>query len=147
MALVSIKQLGKALTGKRFGELVSYLRDSKTFEQLESAYLEAVENMQCHVKVEIDDIINRTNSVSASQEFWNSDCQIVLKFITGMTQKHLSDRKIQSSEKELIEIFHIIAMNYAYLTYQKPRMKSLVQHSVNPFCPQRTSQAEKSINA
>jgi hypothetical protein len=127
MASISIRQLALAMCSRKFAELVSYQINRTSFSDLSAAIDGAKSCLPPDIQLEIDEIINNTNQVTAEKRFWNNDCGTALRFFTAMIEKHLSDRFINTSEKELIEIFHIIVMDCAYRARKDPRMISFLQ--------------------
>ena len=128
MASISIRQLALAMCSRKFAELVSYQINRTSFSDLSAAIDGAKSCLSPDIQLEIDEIINTTNEVTAEKHFWNNDCGMALRFFTAMIEKHLSDRFINTSEKELIEIFHIIVMDCAYRARKNPRMISFLRN-------------------
>lgn len=127
MASISIRQLALAMCSKTFAELVSYQINTTSFSDLSSAIDGAKSCLAPDIQLEIDEILKNTCEVTADQHFWNNDCGMALRFFTAMIEKHLSDRFISSTEKELIEIFHIIVLYCAYRARKDPRMISFLR--------------------
>lgn len=115
------------MCNKTFAELVSYQINTTSFSNLSGAIDGAKSCLSPDIQLEIDEIINDTCEVTAEKRFWNNDCGMALRFFTAMIDKHLSDRFINTTEKELIEIFHIIVMDCAYRARKDPRMISFLR--------------------
>ena len=127
MASISIRQLALAMCSKTFAELVRYQINTTSSSELSATIDGAKSCLSPDIQLEIDEIINNTCEVTAEKRFWNNDCGMALRFFTAMIEKHLSDRFINTTEKELIEIFHIIVMNCAYRARKDPRMISFLR--------------------
>lgn len=115
------------MCSKKFAELVSYQINTTSFSALSATIDGAKSCLSPDIQLEIDEIINNTSEITAEKRFWNNDCGMALRFFTAMIEKHLSDRFINTTEKELIEIFHIIVMNCAYRARKDPRMISFLR--------------------
>ena len=115
------------MCSKKFAELVSYQINTTSFSALSATIDGAKSCLSPDIQLEIDEIINNTREITAEKRFWNNDCGMALRFFTAMIEKHLSDRFINTTEKELIEIFHIIVMNCAYRARKDPRMISFLR--------------------
>jgi len=127
MGSISIRQLALALCGKNFAELVTYQLNSLSYTQLRSAIDGAKSCLPLQVQFELEEIIHNIDEVTSDHRFWSNDCGLVLRFITTMTKKHLSRRYIHTSEKELIELFHLIVMHCAYRASKNPQMLSFLK--------------------
>lgn len=132
MGSISIRQLALAMCRKNFAELVTYQINTTSFSDLSTAIDGAKSCLPADIQLEIDEIIRNTGEVTADTRFWNNDCGMALKFFTSMVEKHLSDRFIKTTEKELIEIFHIIVMHCAYRGRKNPRMISFLRKKSRP---------------
>jgi hypothetical protein len=132
MGSISIRQLALAMCRKNFAELVTYQINTTSFSDLSTAIDGAKSCLPADIQLEIDEIIRNTSEVTADTRFWNNDCGMALRFFTSMIEKHLSDRFIKTTEKELIEIFHIIVMHCAYRARKNPRMISFLRKKSKP---------------
>ena len=126
MASISIEQLAFAMCRKNFAELVSYQISTTAYQDLKMAINGAKSCLTPEIQLEVDEIIGNCSEITVDRSFWNNDCGLVIKIFTTMTEKHLSDRLIDASEKELIEIFHIIVMHCAHRARKDPRLLSFV---------------------
>jgi len=127
MASISIQQLAVAMSRKNFAELVSYQIDTTSFSDMAAAINGAKGCLPPDIQLEIDDIIRDSGELTADEHFWKNDCGMVLRLFTTMVEKHLSDRFISSTEKELIEIFHIIVLHCAYRAHKDKKMISFLK--------------------
>ena len=130
MSSISIRQLALAMCGKNFAELVSYQIERRSFADLDVAIDAAKRCLPPEIQLEIDEIIKNSGNTTADNGFWSTDCGRALRFFTSMTEKHLSDRFISVTEKELIEIFHIIVMHAAWRARKEPRLISLLRQRI-----------------
>ena len=127
MTAISIRQLAVAMCRKNFAELVSYQIKQRSLAELDAAIEAAKRCLPPEIQLEIDEIIKNSDKITADRGFWSTDCGKALRFFTSMTEKHLADRFIRVTEKELIEIFHIIVMHAAWLVRKEPRQISLLR--------------------
>ncbi len=127
MTSISIRQLAVAMCRKNFAELVSYQIKKRSFADLDAAIEEAKRCLPPEIQLEIDEIIKNSDKITTDRGLWSTDCGKALRFFTSMTAKHLADRFIRVTEKELIEIFHIIVMRAAWLARKEPRQISLLR--------------------
>jgi len=132
MGSISIRQLALAMCKKNFAELVTYQINTTSFSDLSAAIDGAKSCLPADIQLEIDEIIRNTHEVTAETRFWSNDCGMALRFFTSMIDKHLSDRFIKTTEKELIEIFHIIVMHCAYRARKNPKMISFLRKKSRP---------------
>lgn len=132
MGSISIRQLALAMCSKNFAELVTYQIKTTSFSDLSAAIDGAKICLPADIQLEIDEIIRNTGEVTAETSFWNNDCGMALRFFTSMIEKHLSDRFIKTTERELIEIFHIIVMHCACRARKNPRMISFLRKKSKP---------------
>lgn len=127
MTSISIRQLAVAMCRKNFAELVSYQIKKRSFADLKAAIDEAKRCLPSEIQLEIDEIIKNSDKITADRDLWSTDCGKALWFFTSMTEKHLADRFVRVTEKELIEIFHIIVMHTAWRARKEPRRISLLR--------------------
>ena len=133
MASISIRQLALAMSKKSFAELVTYQIRTTSFADLKTAMSGAKSCLSPEIQLEIEEIIRNCFDVTADKRFWDNDCGMVLRFFTSMIDQYLSDRLVDASEKELIEIFHIIVMHCAYRARKNPRMLSFLNKTGRKF--------------
>ena len=127
MSSISIHQLAVAMCRKNFAELVSYQVEKRSFAELDAAIDAAKRCLQPDIQLEIEEILKNSGEITADRGFWDGDCGKALRFFTSMIERHLSDRFISVTEKELIEIFHIIVMHSAWRARKEPRLFSFLQ--------------------
>ncbi len=127
MTSISIRQLAVAMCRRNFAELVSYQIERRSVADLDAAIDEAKRCLPPEIQLEIDEIVKNSGKITADKGFWSTDCGRALRFFTSMTEKHLSDRFIGVTEKELIEIFHIIVMHTAWRARKEPRLIKLLR--------------------
>ena len=130
MTSISIRQLAVAMCRKNFAELVSYQIKKRSFADLEAAIDETKRCLSPEIQLEIDEIIKSSETITADRDLWSTDCGKALRLFTSMTEKHMADRFIRVTEKELIEIFHIIVMHTAWLVGKEPRQINLLRERV-----------------
>ena len=127
MTSISIRQLAVAMCRKNFAELVSYQIKKRSVADLEAAIEEAKRCLSPEIQLEIDEIIKNSDEITADRGLWSTDCGKALWFFTSMSEKHLADCFVRVTEKELIEIFHIIVMHAAWQARKEPRRISLLR--------------------
>ena len=127
MASISIRQLALAMSKKNFAELVTYQIDTTSFSALNTAINGATGCLPTEIQLEINEIIKNTGEATSDNRFWVNDCGTALRVFTAMIEKHLSDHFISTTEKELIEIFHIIVMHSACQAHKNPRLMSFLR--------------------
>ncbi|MEE4166729.1 MAG: hypothetical protein V2I35_12075 [Desulfocapsaceae bacterium] len=132
MASISIRQLAAAMCRKNFAELVTYQLKTRSCADLDAAIDEARCCLPPDIQLEIEEILKNSCKITADKGFWGSDCGKVLHFFTSMIEKHLTDRFISVTEKELIEMFHIIVMHCACKARKNPRLRSFLQKKDTP---------------
>ena len=133
MSSISIRQLALALCKKSFAELVLYQISTTSCSDLKHAMYKAKICLHPEIQFELDDIIKNTCEVTRDCRFWGKDCGMVLRYFTTMVEKHLTDHVIHASEKDLIEIFHVIVMHCAYRARKKPRMINFLRETSGQF--------------
>ena len=129
MGAISIQQLALALCRKSFAELVTYQINTNSYADLKTAIGGAKSCLPHEIQLEVDEIINYCVDVTSDERFWNNDSGMVLRFFTTMIERHLSDRFIEASERELIEIFHLVVMHCAYRARKKPRLLAFLNRT------------------
>ncbi len=135
------------MSRKNFAELVSYQIDNTAFSDLGTAINGAKGCLSPDIQLEIDEILKNSVEITADERFWKNDCGMVLRFFTTMVEKHLSDRFIGTTEKELIEIFHIIVMHCAYRAHKNPQMVSLLDKKTRRFRYKKAPPQQPSCHA
>ena len=147
MASISIEQLAFAMCQKNFAELVSYQINTTAYQDLKMAISGAKSCLAPEIQLEVEEIIVKCSEITADRTFWYNDCGLVLKIFTTMIEKHLSDRLIDASEKELIEIFHIIVMQCAHRARKDPRLLSYLNRTSRTSHQQPIYQTQPAYNA
>lgn len=133
MGSISIRQLALAMCKKSFAELVMYQISTTSYSDLKNAIHEAKTRLHPDIQFELEDIIKNTCEATRDCRFWGKDCGMVLRYFTTMVEKHLTDHFIDTSEKDLIEIFHVIVMHCAYRARKKPRMINFLRETSGQF--------------
>jgi len=133
MGSISIRQLALAMCKKNFAELVTYQISTTSYSDLKNAIHGAKTCLHPDIQFELDDIIKNTCEVTKDCRFWGNDCGMVLRYFTTMVEKHLTDCFIDVSEKDLIEIYHIIVMHCAYRARKNPRMINFLRKTSGEF--------------
>ena len=127
----SIEELSKQFKGKKFGELV--LRHVK--KQSKSKILNAMQGLmnlllQKTDRVEIEKIIDTYNAQAYSKVFWIEDCGDKLINISKDAKKIFTKYDIEPTDEDLINIFNIIVLNYAYSTKLQNQMKKYIKSAI-----------------
>ena len=133
MDSISIRQLALAMCNKSFAELVMYQISTTSFSDLKNTIHRAKTYLHPDIQFELNDIIKNTCEITKDCRFWGKDCGMVLRYFTTMVEKHLADHFIDASEKDLIEIFHVIVMHYAYRARKNPRMINFLRETSGQF--------------
>jgi len=147
MGSISIRQLALAMCKKNFAELVTYQISTTSYSDLKNAIHGAKTCLHPDIQFELDDIIKNTCEVTKDCRFWGNDCGMVLRYFTTMVEKHLTDRFIDVSEKDLIEIYHIIVMHCAYRARKNPRMINFLRKTSGEFISNQNYSTQYSYQA
>jgi hypothetical protein len=145
MASISIRQLAAAMCRKTFAELVTYQLNTRSCADLGTAIDEARCCLPPDIQLEIEEILKKSSRIAADKRLWGSDCGKALRFFTSMIEKHLAERFLSVTEKELIEMFHIIVLHYASRTRNDPRLRSFLQKK-SPLRQQRRLPAAAAVS-
>ncbi len=147
MSSISIRQLALALCKKSFAELVMYQISTTSYSDLKNAIHRAQACLRPDIQFELDDIIKNAFEVTKDCRFWGNDCGLVLRYFSTMVEKHLTVNFIDASEKDLIEIFHVIVMHCAYRARKKPRMITFLRETSGQFISNRNYSTQYSNQA
>lgn len=129
MTEVAIKQLAEQLVGRKFGELVLYHMKKQPPEQIVSALRGLTNRLPAQVINDIEGLIDKINPLAFKKEFWADDCGTMFQFILSVVDKELQGNVELLSEDNLMDVFNIIVLNFAYSAYNDQRMKKFIKSS------------------
>ena len=129
MAGLDINALAAQYQGRRFGELVLKHMQEQSLEQTVSALEGAIDALAPEIQKRVTHLLDNANGLAHKREFWADDCGRVLRFIATATAKELGEVGFAASDDELIDVFNVIVLNFAYSAHRDPRMKKFITSS------------------
>ena len=124
-----------------------YQISTTSCSELKDAIDEAKTCLSPDIRLELDTIIKNIYEETKDCRFWGKDCGMVLRYITTMVEQHLTDHFIVASEKDLLDIFHVIVMHCAYRARKNPRMINFLRETSGQFISNQNYPSQYSSQA
>lgn len=126
----SIDELAQGFRGRRFGELILHHVKRQTFSNVTDGLNGTVGFLPPELQRATEEWIDVNNAYATSAAFWQSDCADVLLSIVEHGEKFAASRGVAADEDTLLNLFQIIALNFAYTLHSEPKSKAFVQKAL-----------------
>lgn len=129
MEKTDIKALAAQFKGRKFGELVLLHMRQQPIPQLVNAMQGTLPNLRPEVQSVAMDIIDAANPLAGEKEFWADDCGQVLLFMATLIEKELQKHGLTAINDELLDLFNMIVLNFAYSAHQDSGLEKFIKTS------------------
>jgi hypothetical protein len=123
--------LGQQFKGRKFGELVLHHVDAQDYQTVVKAMLSTIEKLPKGVTPEVEAWIDEIAPLGASSTFWRRDCGEAFLEIRGQARQKLARCGVASpTDDDLLWMFQIIVLNFAYGAFKHPPSKAFIRKSI-----------------
>jgi hypothetical protein len=127
---MKLNELGQQFKGRKFGELILHHVNAQDYETLVKAMLGTIEELPSGAETEVESWIDEIAPLGKSPAFWQRDCGQVFLTICGQARQKLANCGVKATENDLLTMFQIIVLNFAYGAHKDPESKAFIQKSV-----------------
>ena len=127
---MDINSLARQFTGRKFGELVLEHHRKMDLATNAAALQGAIEELPHSVKPHAESWIDEIAPRGVDPSFWRKDCGTVLLEICDTARRKLASDAIRATDDQLLAMFQIIVLNFAYGAHKHPQSKAFIQQSV-----------------
>ena len=127
---MDINSLSQQFTGRKFGELVLHHIKKQDFPTIVAALQGTIEELPQSARASVESWIDEIAPFGADPTFWQKDCGEVFLEICGRARQKLDSHSVRATDDQLLSMFNIIVLNFAYGAHKHPGTKAFIQKSI-----------------
>jgi len=127
---VDLNALAQQFTGAKFGELVLHHYKNADPETVIKGMMGTIEELPQDVQPSIEHWIDEIGAFGSEPAFWKYDCGESFKIICNSARLVFANLGIQETNDQLLSMFNIIVLNFAYSAHKHPQTKAFIQKSM-----------------
>jgi hypothetical protein len=127
---MDINSLSQQFTGRKFGELVLNHYKNQDLRRIVEALQGTIEELPESARPSVESWIDEIAPLGTDSSFWRRDCGEVFLEICEQARQKLSIYTVQVNDEQLLNMFNIIVLNFAYGAHKHQGTKSFIQKSI-----------------
>jgi hypothetical protein len=128
---MNLVSLGQQFKGRKFGELVLRHVKAQDLQTVIAAFRGTIEKLPNGAAPEVESWIDEIAPLGKNPTFWQRDCGEALLEICGRARKKLAGCGVVSAtDEDLLSMFQIIVLNFAYGAHKDSGSKAFIQKSI-----------------
>lgn len=127
---MDINSLSQQFTGRKFGELVLNHFKKQDFQTIVAALQGTIEELPQSARPSVESWIDEIAPFGAEASFWQKDCGEVFLEICDRARQKLDSHAVRAIDDQLLSMFNIIVLNFAYGAHKHPGTKAFIQQSI-----------------
>jgi hypothetical protein len=127
---VVINSLSQQFNGRKFGDLVLHHFKKQDFPTIVAALQGTIEELPQSARPSVESWIEEMAPFGSEPSFWQKDCGEVFLEICGRAHQKLNSHAVRATDDQLLSMFNIIVLNFAYGAHKHPRTKAFIQQSI-----------------
>lgn len=131
MSDANVVSLGQQFKGRKFGELVLHHVKAQSLHTVVAALKGTIAKLPSKAAAEVESWIDEIAWLGKNPTFWQRDCGEAFLEICGRARNKLAACGITSpTDEDLLSMFQIIVLNFAYGAHRHAGSKAFIQKSI-----------------
>lgn len=127
---MDINSLSQQFTGRKFGDLVLHHIKKQDEPTIVAAMQGTIEELPQSARASVESWIDENTAFGADPSFWQKDCGELFLEICGRARQKLDSHSVRATDDQLLSMFNIIVLNFAYGARKDPGTKAFIQQSI-----------------